>query len=277
MKSRDYLLLLPLMAASAQAELTPMDESSMDEMVGQAYIEMESYDNGGTTEYNRITFGQTIKIQTNVDGVVLGEGYEQATNTLTGSTSNVDISLQNFSLGYVDPAGTEKIVPFVLTNPFFEFSKNTANNDITGFRIGFGSAQGKLQTDFTSFSGNIDMQIDSTAASLFTAGGTLSNNRATQIGLGADCSSTCWDLNNVNSFDVGDGSGGATGDFFLSFQKDSGVQWRLADLSYTSNVTEGFFINLPTNNNFTSAEMDAGTQGFSTEFIDRGVGRFVTP
>ena len=273
MNSRHYLAMLPLMAANAYAELTPMDDESLEATVGQAYIEMESFANG-STQYNRITFGQTIEIQTNADEVVFGEGYLHDTPNQVGTAADVDLNLQNVSLGYIDNA-TGNIIPFTLTNPYLELAKDASNN-ITGFRIGFGEAQGKFQADFNSFSGNIGMQIDGTDAILFNSGNTITNSRATKIGLG-DCSSSCWDLNNVNGLDVGEGAG-ATGDFFMSFQKDNGVQWRLADgATYTTNVTEGFFLNVPTTNNFTSAEMSAGTQAFSTEFIDRGVGRFTGP
>lgn len=272
MNSRHYLALLPLMAANAYAELTPMDDESLEATVGQAYIEMESFENAGT-QYNRITFGQTIEIQTNADEVVFGEGYDHATNGLTGSTADVDLNLANLSLGYIDNA-TGNIIPFTLTNPYLEFAKDASNN-VTGFRIGFGEAQGKFQADFNSFSGNIGMQIDGNDALLFNSGNTATNSRATKIGL-TDCTTSCWDLNNVNALDVGEGAG-ATGDFFMSFQKDSGVQWRLADGATYTAASEGFFLNIPTTNNFTSAQMNAGTQAFSTEFIDRGVGRFTGP
>ncbi len=277
MNSRLSLALLPLLAAHSFADLQPMEDSAMDEMVGQAYIEMDSYDSGAA-QYNRITFGQTIKIQSNTDAVVLGEGYEQATNNYTGLISDVDLNLGNVSLGYID--GTGAFVPMVFKNPYIEFARETGTNNMLGFRIGFGEAEGKLQADFNTFSGQLGVLIDGNATTLHTAvGGAATTSRATMIGF-AGCTtlgSDCWSIDNINAVDVGDSSGtGPTGDFFLSFQKDSSLQWRLADTSMMS-TSEGFFMNIPTSNNFTSAQMNAGTASFTTEFIDRGVGRFVGP
>jgi len=274
MNSRNYLALLPLVATSAYAELTPLDDASMEQMVGQAYIEMESFENAGT-QYNRITFGQTIKIQSNADEVVFGEGYDQATNTLTGSTSDVDISMNDVSLGYID-SNTGDIIPMTFKNPYLEFATDVDNNMI-GFRLGFGEAEGKLQADFNAFSGNIGITVGGQTAALYSGiGGIQTNSRATMLGVGGSCtdSSNCWDLNNFNSLDVGDSSGsGPTGDFFLSFQTNGSVQWQLADSSMQT-ATEGFFMNIPTSNNVANSGASTGTAAFSTEFIDRGVGRF---
>ena len=278
MNSRLSLFLLPVLAAHSFADLQPMEDTAMDEMVGQAYIEMDAYDNGSNTLYNRITFGQTIKIQSNADEVVFGEAYDQATNTYTGQASDTDLNLGNVSLGYID--GTGAFVPMVFSNPYIEFAKDSTTNDMLGFRIGFEEAEGKLQADFTTFSGQLGVLIDGNVTTLHNSvGGASTNSRATMIGFGGctTAGTNCWDIGNINAVDVGDSSGtGPTGDFFLSFQKDNTLQWRLADSSMLS-TGEGFFMNIPTSNDFSSAEMSAGTASFTTEFIDRGVGRFIAP
>ncbi|MFT7109186.1 MAG: hypothetical protein ACI843_000844 [Psychrobacter glaciei] len=267
------LLLLPVIALSTQAigQLKPMDDSALDSTVGQAYIEMDSYQNPNNLDrINRITFGQTIKLQANADSLILGDNGTLA-----------DVAASNVSFGYID--SNNDIVPFQFSDPFFEWSTNTdvsGNKDLTGFRVGFGEAQGILQMDLTSFSGNINMLIDGKVSGLFKDG-VASNNQANQIGVdGEACNlgTNCMSLANIKSLDVGDGSGGVTPDFFLSFQKTSsnwllgkGIATGTASDTYQS-TSSGFFMNIPTNDSITGS--GTGTDGFKVEFIDRGVGRW---
>lgn len=267
---------LPFYGSNTFAELTPLDDALMDEMVGQAYIEMDAYENSGT-QYNRITFGQTISIQSNIDEMVFGEGYEQAGNTLTGQASDVDLNLSNISIGYIDTA-TGEIIPMTLKNPYLEFATD-ADNNMLGFRLGFEEAQGKFQADFNTFSGNIGIQIDGQTAALYNGAGVQTNSRATMIGIGGctTMNTNCWNLTNFKSLDVGNSDGTApANDFYLSFQTSNSMQWQLADSSMQT-VSEGFFMNIPTSNNITSDGANTGTGTFSSEFIDRGVGRFTAP
>ncbi|MFT6153461.1 MAG: hypothetical protein ACJA0E_000298 [Bermanella sp.] len=265
------ILFLSVIGLNSQAiaELKPMDDSALDSTVGQAYIEMNGYENTNNQDrINRITFGQTVKLQANANSLTLGQ-----------IGANADISAQNISFGYID-AVNKQIIPFEFTDPFFEWSTKTTidgSKHLSGFRIGFGEAKGILQMDLSSFSGNIDMLIDGKASGLFK-NGVASNNQANQIGVnGEACNlgSNCTNLTNIKSLDVGDGSGGATPNFFLSFQKTSS-SWLLgrgmtSGTGSYQTTSKGFFMNIPTNNSITAL---AGTEGYTVEFIDRGIGRW---
>ena len=246
------------------AEMKPMDDTAMEATVGQAFIEMDS-NTIGVNQYSRITFGQDVKVQANADSLDLGAGYNSGT----------DFSANNLSLGYIDTA-TNTIVPFEFTNPYFEWVTDASNN-MVGFRVGADQTKGKLQMDLTSFSGNIDMTINGLASSLYTGvgtnGSTESNYRATMIGTNSgECTdgSDCVSLANIQSLDVGNSDGiNSTGDFFLSFQKET-TNWLLSG-GGTQSATKGFFMNIPTSNSITISGTGSGTAGYAVEFIDRGV------
>ncbi len=250
-----------------------MDDTALDATVGQAYIEMESYTDLATNQVSRVTFGQTIKVQANADSLTLGGGYDNGINTGT------DFSATNFSLGYVDTA-TNEIVPFVITDPYFEWVTDT-NNNLVGFRMGAGEAKGVLQMDMTSFSGNIDMTINGVASSLFTTtDGSITNSRATMIGTTSGAcdnsiTTSCVSITNIQKLDVEnpDGLGDPTADFFLSFQKTD-LEWNTS--ASTQVASKGFFMNIPTNTNLNVSSAASSTDKFATEFINRGVGRWNT-
>lgn len=247
-----------------------MDDSALESTVGQAYIKMDSYDDVDGHQISRVTFGQTVKIQANIDSLDLGNGG------INGVGS--DLSATNVSFGYINTA-TNEIVPFEFTNPYFEWATDASNN-IIGFRMGAEETAGLLQMDISSFSGNIGMTINGTASTLYTgASGSLSNSRATYIG---DNSGTCTDgttcvsLGNMQSFSVADSDGSSTSDFFLSFQRTA-KSWLLGDGSTYQATGQGFFMNVPTNNVLTISGTGTGTAGYAVEFIDRGVGRWNNP
>lgn len=262
------LLLTGVFAVShhATAQLQALDDAQMEQTVGQAYIEMDSRLEG-TEKFSRITFGQNVKIQANADSLTLGGNYDNGLGLGTGT----DFNATNISLGYIDTA-TGAIVPFEFTNPYIEWAVNDVTNDMVGFRIGFEDAKGILQGNFANFSGNIGMTINGNPASLFTtAGGSITNNRATYIGETAgSCTdgSDCVSLANVQSLSVADSDGTGTADFFLSFQKQS-LDWGQGPVA-----TKGFFMNVPTNTNLDVTTTGSSTGRLATEFIDRGIGRW---
>jgi len=251
---------------SAKAQLQPLDDAQMAQTVGQAFIEMDSRMDG-TTQFSRITFGQSVKLQANIDSLTLGGNYDNALGLGVGT----DFNASNLSFGYIDTA-TGDIVPFEFTNPYFEWAVNDTTNDMLGFRIGFEDAQGVLQGNFASFSGNIGLTINGNPSSLFTAaGGTITDNRATYIG---ESSGSCTDgtdcisLGNIQSISVADSDGSSTADFFLSFQT-SALDWGQGPVT-----NKGFFMNIPSDTNVDITDANSGTGRLATEFIDRGVGRW---
>jgi hypothetical protein len=256
---------------SAYSELKPMDDSALDETVGQAYIKMDSYQDIDSNHISRVTFGQTVNIQTNIDSVRLGDGYNGGT----------DLAATHVSLGHINSAG--EIIPFTFENPYFEWATDATNN-IVGFRVGAENTKGIMQADWSSFSGHIGMTIDGQPAQLHsgTGTGTSTIDRATHIGSNAnDCAvgSNCLALTDILSLSVGDSASAndsnnvpttGTEDFFLSFQATA-MKWNLG-AGGTRTTNTGFFMNIPTNNAITTA--GGGTPGYTVEFIDRGIGRW---
>lgn len=270
------LSLLSALSISSYAELKPMDDASMEETVGQAYIVMDSYVDVDSNQISKVTFGQTVSIQTNIDAVTLGGNYDNG----LGGPVGTDLGATNMSFGHINSAG--EIVPFVFENPYIEWATDASNN-IVGFRVGAENTKGIMQADWSSFSGHIGMTIDGQPAQLHSSAGvgTNTNNRATHIGSNAtDCNvgSDCLALTDILSLSVGDSASAndsndvpvtGTADFFLSFQRNA-MNWNLS--SGTRSASKGFFMNIPTNNNITTA--GGGTPGYTVEFIDRGIGRW---
>ena len=258
-----------VLSQCTQAQLQALDDEQLAATTGQAFIEMDSRMEG-STQFSRVTFGQSVKLQANLDSLTLGSHYDNA----LGLGAGTDFNATNLSLGYIDTA-TNEIVPFEFTNPYFEWAINETTNDMVGFRIGFEDAQGVLQGNFTQFSGNIDMTINGNPASLFTgAGGSITDNRATFIGeTSGSCSDgiDCLSLSNIQSLSVADSDGTSTADFFLSFQT-SALNW-----GQGPSTNKGFFMNIPTNTNVDITDANSGTGRLATEFIDRGVGRWNIP
>lgn len=260
------VLLLSALSLSAQAELKPMDDASMEDTVGQAYIEMDSYLDTNSNQVSRVTFGQDIKVQTNIDSITLGGNYDK------GNGLGTDFGATDFSLGYIN--ASNDIVPFTFTNPYIEWVTDATNN-IVGFRVGADEAKGILQANWSSFSGNIDMTVNGAEGYLFNGvGGTQTGDRATHISdNNTSCTDTtdCIGLDQLLSLSVADSDGTSTSDFFLAFQKNAMI-WNTS--SGTQAANKGFFMNIPTDNVITTSGAGAGTLGYTVEFIDRGIGRW---
>lgn len=159
------------------AELKPISDEAMSEVTGQAFVSVDrqyhpSPDND--TSYTRVNLGMDIELQTNVEIFELGR-YERAGE----KEGTSDVLIDNFSLGYIydstyfernpDAARQVKadgsayqdgeIVPFKISNPYFEFAYDEAAEEIVGFRFGFGEAEGVLSGAIQQLTGNINIDI----------------------------------------------------------------------------------------------------------------------
>ena len=298
-------------------ELQPLDDEQLENTVGKAYIKMDEYQNDGLN-YTRVNFGVDIKIQLNADSFVLGK-YPRA-----GESLSADIDFDNFALGHIENG---KIVPFEMNNPFIEIAyDNTANeNNLVGFRYGFGDARGKMSMDINSLTGNVDVilqgdydantwlgtfTVDATSrANLVNAQGEPDPIRANMVGVpngssfdavafgfipvslgvnncrvtgfGVD-DNVCFPLSNYRSLDIGTKTGEGEFDYapglFLSFQTRD-LRWGTgAPGDPITQTYKGAFFNIP-NGSLTLTPDQAlnGIPRATTEFIDRGVGRFTAP
>lgn len=277
-------LLCLLTAGFAQAELTPISDSEMSQVQGQAMIAVDRTV-GTAAEFTRVTVGMDSEIQTNIDTLALGQGAD-------GS----DLTVNQLSLGHISRDDTQvqidgqtyavgDIVPFVGADPYFELAES--NGEVVGFRFGLNQARGTLSGDIASFSGNLGLQIDdgsgtAAQATLYDASTTATQYRATHIGLAGadtDCAAgtRCAPLSNLKTLDIGvdngDGTVGFAEDFFLSFQKEA-VEWTDVDGSGAVSTNPGVFFNLPTSMTIDLQTLQNGVPRARTEYIDRGMGLF---
>jgi hypothetical protein len=165
------------------AELKPLDDADMSNVVGQAYISIDKHFNpdiNDSTSYTRINFGMDVDIQANIETLELGR-YERAgaSSDTYGESKESDILIHNMGLGFIydsdyyarnkDAARPLKddgsyytngeIVPFEITDPFFEFAFDEATNEISGMRLGFGKAKGVLSGVIETLTGNVNIDI----------------------------------------------------------------------------------------------------------------------
>ena len=180
-------LLTSLAAGSVQAGLQPLSDEEMASVTGQAFVTVDRQyhpNASNNTSYTRINLGMDIELQTNVDTLELGR-YERAGEAAGTS----DILINNFALGYIQnqayfqrnpnaarqmkPDGSAyaegDIVPFMISNPFFELAYDEVSDEIIGVRIGFGEAMGILSGDIQRLTGDINVNIKATGQDLESA------------------------------------------------------------------------------------------------------------
>src|SRR5690554_5781357 len=171
------VLLLPVLPVVVNAELSPITDHAMSEVTGQAFVSVDRQyhpDTNDSTAYTRVNLGMDIEVQTNVDVIEMGR-YGRAGE----KPGTSDVYIEDFALGYINnqayysanpsmprqrkPDGSAyaqgEIVPFSISNPFFEFAEDEISNEIVGFRLGFGDAMGVLSGSIKNLTGNVNIEI----------------------------------------------------------------------------------------------------------------------
>lgn len=152
------LCLLFCFSIQVSAQLIPLNEADLSIMTGQAFINI---DHNETTDldFTKITLGLDVETSLNADLIELGnyaDNNEQA--------NSADVRIRDFGLGSIDKDGN--IVPFKIKDPFVElaFDNSSGRQDLVGFRLGFGGAQGTLSGAIEFLSGNINVNVQGSAA-----------------------------------------------------------------------------------------------------------------
>lgn len=288
-------VMLGVFSTLAHAELKPLADDELGLYSGQAAVAFD-IDQLGSNTHTKLTVGLEADLQMNIDTLEFGR-YDQ-----TGQTLPADLAATNLGFGSISTDSAQvqldgntyavnEIVPFELNDPYFEMAQN-ASDELVGFRLGFGEARGQLTADFTSFSGQIGVEVTDFFGNTYDA--QLLDNSANQInsraqyfgvssadsGGAASCATGfyCYDIANYNTFDVGQrnettGTVDYTNDFFISFQTQA-TEWTTSDGSVTAQT--GIHFNLPTSMSIdmNSGLNTTGTDRVRTEFIDRGNGLF---
>ena len=173
------------------AELKPIKDSELSNVVGQAYVTIDKTyhpdsesDPTKNTSFTRVNLGMDIEVQSTADVLELGR-YERDGEEAGSS----DLLIHDYSLGYIyDEAYFERnpsaprqfkddgsayvngeIVPFKVTDPYLEFAYDESTHEMIGVRIGFGDAQGMLGGDIKYLTGNVNVIISDTGESLSEA------------------------------------------------------------------------------------------------------------
>lgn len=185
------LILYSLSVSPAFSEMLSLTEDEMSESIGQAFVKLDQYEQEGL-KFSRLNFGLDVKVQLNADALVLGE-YPRL-----GESQSADIHFENFALGHIEDG---QIKPFEMQDPFIEwaYDDSSGRNQLTGLRLGFGDAKGKMSFDIKSLTGNIDVllkgdydadtwlgtfTVDATSrANLVDANGNPDPIRATKVGV----------------------------------------------------------------------------------------------
>lgn len=170
-------LLLSMLSVGAFADLRPISDDQMAEVIGQAFVSIDRQyhpDADNNTAYTRVNLGMDIEIQTNVDVLEMGR-YERAGEKAGTS----DVYIEDFALGYINnqayynanPEAPRQrkadgsayaegdIVPFNIQNPYFEFAFDEDTDEIVGFRLGFGESMGVLSGKIETLTGNVNVDI----------------------------------------------------------------------------------------------------------------------
>ena len=180
-----------LVSPAAHGKLKPLSDHQLSNVTGQAFVQMDQYQNpsDSSIDYQRITLGSNVSIQTNIQKLNLGQYPRMDTTTGKPEQQASDSLVNHFSLGYIyedsyyatnpfipkptKPDGSAyqngDIVPFQITNPFLEIAYK--NQTPIGVRLGFGGAQGTLSGTILSLSGNVHAQVDTNLGYLTTQNG----------------------------------------------------------------------------------------------------------
>lgn len=298
LKNRNFKLAIALAVAlpcTVSAELQPISDEELSEFSGQAAVAFD-VEQLGSTSYTRVTLGMEADVQMNIDTLEAGH-YAKA-----GEVNQADLHITNLGLGSISDDDTKiqldgqtyavnEIIPFELNDPYFEMARDD-QDELIGFRIGFGEARGQLSGDFHSLSGNVEMEIvdyfgTQYESSLLNTNGDVDNARSSHIGVDklytggtTDCSIAwyCYDLADFKTLDIGErnkttGEIDYTEDFFIGFQKEA-TEWMTSDGTLSADL--GAFINLPTSMqiDMNSGFNTTGTERVRLEYIDRGNGLF---
>lgn len=182
-------LLLIAGHSSAMAELTPLDDSSLSEYSGQAFITIDNYNVTQTTagfsgppeevdtEFYRVNIGADMETHLSIDHLELGkfDRYENGEPCPASGCdpsrmqelNDADVSIRDFALGHYEKESDGSVTshPFKTVNPYVELAFENHDNgmrEVVGVRIGFEQAGGVLSGDIESMTGNIDVLIKGT-------------------------------------------------------------------------------------------------------------------
>ncbi|WP_250656473.1 hypothetical protein [Alkalimarinus coralli] len=176
-------ILLTGFAIPAEAELKALDDMTMSNVVGQAYLQVDRYQRptDESVNYIRAQLGVDIETQINADVMELGKYPRWDEKRNDWEVQAADILIENFSMGHiydeayyslnplmpkpVKPDGSAykngELVPFRMLDPYIEFALEEIDGKPTpiGLRIGYGKAEGMMSGNILSLTGAVHSTI----------------------------------------------------------------------------------------------------------------------
>ncbi|MGN6528983.1 MAG: hypothetical protein ACTHL8_21525 [Burkholderiaceae bacterium] len=130
--------------APARALGVPMDDQALSDTWGQALLDLTNTTDG-QYQFSRLTFNADVTLSMNLNGLKLG--------TQANGTSDIDIATMNF--GRSDATDAQRTV--AISKPYFEWvysgTAGSADRQVVGMRLGFGSMTGDLGLSMNTVSG----------------------------------------------------------------------------------------------------------------------------
>jgi hypothetical protein len=130
--------------APAHALGVPMDDQALSDTWGQALLDLTNTTDG-QYQFSRLTFNADVTLSMNLNGLKLG--------TQGNGSSDIDIATMNF--GRSDATDAQRTV--AIANPYFEWvysgAAGSADRQVVGMRLGFGSVTGDLGLSMNTVSG----------------------------------------------------------------------------------------------------------------------------
>lgn len=298
----------------AHAGMQSLSEEELEYSTGQAFIGIDQYDQDGLS-YTRLNLGMDIKLQMNADEIVFGEypraGETNAADIdfkdfALGYIKDGEIVPFEMHDPYIEWAydrsgGTDDFV-----GVRFGFGESRGMMSFKGVSF-TGNVDVVIDGNYSLHLGGLTVPLNARGqTALVDATGERDPVRATYIGLpngtafevdiipgvwaidvgvnnckldliGDDM---CFALTKYESMQIGRPMGNQEYDFvdglFISFQSQP-IRWGRASAGETQiDTVTGAFFNIPRGSvEISPDEAKAGTPRVATEFIDRGVGRFI--
>lgn len=168
LQKSSWLLFSLICSLPINADLQPMDDSSLSEMTGQSAIKVDEIpidlsnltgirpDGSDRSQgFTRITIGADIELNASIDRTVIGRRDRFGEEGVEMPELGADVILNNLRLGQIsDNNGNPLLETFNVRDPYIEIARN-ADNELTGVRLGFKEASGVIGHDIIALSGDI--------------------------------------------------------------------------------------------------------------------------
>ena len=240
---------------TAMAELKPLDDDAMSEIVGQGILAIDQIigdgANNGTAglEFTRLTISDDAELNANIGQLRLGNyACANCIHSTPGAVGagfapidpsgvpGADIAVNNLSFGRVVNGQVESLQ---FADPYIELAyqnpNDPANRELVGIRFGFRNANGVIGADIQTLSGAVGVQLGILDG--FNAGDVGQSIGQRQIAL--DTAQGAIGLNQIQGLQLNNAQ-----NFFLGLQRVALEYPTLSPEAQQAVAQPGFWVNL---------------------------------